>query len=113
MLRTLIILAAVTSALGVPAVARAEAAGTEMAQRYDPRDRYTPGEARTEREQGHLVPAVRVIGEVRRRFPGAQVLDAELEGGAQPRYIVKILTQDGRRIDVVADARTGDILSER
>ena len=41
------------------------------------------------------------------------VLDAELERGPTPRYIIKILTRDGRRVDVVADARTGRILYER
>ena len=113
MLRTLIIIAAAFSAIGVPAVTQAEAAGLETAQSRDMRDRYTPGEARVQREQGNLVPAIRVIGDVRRLYPNAEVLDAELEGGSQPRYIVKILTADGRRIDVVADARTGAILSER
>ncbi len=113
MLRTLIIIAAAFSAIGVPAVTQAEAAGLETVQSRDMRDRYTPGEARVQREQGNLVPAIRVIGDVRRLYPNAEVLDAELEGGSQPRYIVKILTADGRRIDVVADARTGAILSER
>lgn len=112
-MRTLIIIAAAFSAIGVPAVTHAEAAGLETAQNRDMRDRYTPGEARVQREQGNLVPAIRVIGDVRRLYPNAEVLDAELEGGNQPRYIVKILTADGRRIDVVADARTGAILSER
>lgn len=58
-------------------------------------------------------PALRVISAVRQRYPGAEVLDAELEGGAAPRYVIKILTGDGRRVDVVADARTGRILYER
>ena len=44
---------------------------------------------------------------------GRFVLDVELEGGAAPRYVIKILTRDGRRVDVVADARTGRILYER
>ncbi|WP_417483346.1 PepSY domain-containing protein [Maricaulis sp.] len=113
MLRTLIIIAAAFTALGVPAVTHAEAAGLELNQGRDVRDRYTPGEARVQREQGNLVPAIRVIGDVRQRYPNADVLDVELEGGSAPRYIVKILTADGRRIDVVADARTGNILSER
>jgi len=113
MLRTLIIIAAAFTALGVPAVTQAEAAGLETVQGRDVRGRYTPGEARVQREQGNLVPAIRVISDVRQRYPNANVLDVELEGGNAPRYIVKILTADGRRIDVVADARTGNILSER
>lgn len=113
MLRTLIILVAVTSALGAVTGSYAEAAGLDTVQGRDVRDRYTPGEARVQREQGNLMPAIRVIGDVRRLYPDAEVLDAELVRGDQPRYIVKILTADGRRIDVVADARTGNILSER
>ena len=76
-------------------------------------DRFTADQARDQRARGEIVPALRVISAVRRRYPDANVLDAELERGADPRYVVKIITADGRRIDVVADARTGQILYER
>ncbi len=113
MLRHLIIIAGAFCAFAVPAAAQAKPDDFGMVQSRDPRDRYTPSEARDARRQGDVVPALRVISTVRQRYPGAEVLDAELEGGASPRYVIKILTRDGRRVDVVADARTGQILYER
>ena len=115
MLRHLIIIAGALCAFAVPAAAQAKPDDGMLAsvQTRDPRDRYTPSEARDARRQGDVVPALRVISTVRQRYPGAEVLDAELEGGASPRYVIKILTRDGRRVDVVADARTGQILYER
>lgn len=81
--------------------------------RPDVRDRYTADEARDAVRSGDVLPALRVIRDVRQRYPGAEVLDAELERGSQPRYIIKILTRDGRRVDVIVDAQTGAILYER
>lgn len=111
MLKKFVILAAAFWAFAVSA----EAAALTLQKGQAPvtRDRYTAGEARDERRQGNVVPALRVISMVRQRYPGADVLDAELEGGASPRYVIKILTRQGRRIDVIADARTGQILYER
>jgi uncharacterized membrane protein YkoI len=114
MLKHLVIIAGALACFAVPAAAQAQASYMEASlQNRDPRDRYTAGEARDQRQQGNVVPALRVISAVRQRYPGADVLDAELEGGASPRYVIKILTSDGRRVDVVADARTGQILYER
>lgn len=113
MLRKLIILTGLVSLLSMPAVAASDISSYANLQNRDPRDRYTAGQARDSRQSGDVVPAIRVISQVRNRYPDAQVLDAELEGGSEPRYVVKILTADGRRIDVVADARTGRILYER
>ncbi|WP_421786028.1 PepSY domain-containing protein [Hyphobacterium sp.] len=76
-------------------------------------DRLSSGQARDARDSGDVLPALRVISIVRSRYPGAEVLDAELMRGASPQYIIKILTREGRRIDVVVDARTGRILQER
>jgi peptidase YpeB-like protein len=113
MLRHLVILAGALSVFAAPALADGPASSAQPAGYASLQDRYTAPEARDARRQGDVVPALRVISEVRRRYPGADVLDAELEGGAQPRYVIKILTRDGRRVDVVADARTGQILYER
>lgn len=58
-----------------------------------------------------LVPMNRVISSLRQRNSG-RLLDADLQrqrGG--PVYAVRWLTDDGRRIDYVVDARTGDVLS--
>ncbi|MBO6797130.1 PepSY domain-containing protein [Maricaulis sp.] len=110
MLKKLVVTLGVTTALLAPGAVIAEPFEAKV---FQSRDRYTAGEARDARRQGDVVPAIRVISQVRQRYPRASVLDAELEGGSNPRYIVKILTEDGRRIDVVADARTGAILFER
>lgn len=93
-----------TSAMTAP-VAAAKTQGMQ--------DRLSSGQARDARNSGDVLPALRVISIVRNRYPGADVLDAELEQGGSPRYIIKILTREGRRIDVVVDARSGQILYER
>ena len=61
--------------------------------------------------QGHLIPLADAIRVVRQRYSG-QLLDAsyhELVPG-EPVYRVLILMQDGRRIAVWVDARSGEIL---
>ncbi len=61
--------------------------------------------------QGRYVPLNRVIPNLQRRFPGRQ-LDAGLEQGwqGQPVYRVRWAAANGRRIDFIVDARTGEIL---
>lgn len=76
-------------------------------------DRLSAGQARDARDAGDVLPALRVISIVRGRYPGAEVLDAQLRQGSSPQYVVTILTREGRRIDVIVDARTGQILGER
>jgi len=60
--------------------------------------------------RGRLVPLNRVIEQVRRRTPG-RLLDAGLEGGARPVYRVRWAADDGRRIDFLVDAESGQVLS--
>lgn len=111
-MRKLIISTAAALVLLAPA-AHATTLMSTSAQLVNTQDRFTAEQARDQRQSGDIVPALRVISAVRREYPGADVLDAELERGPTPRYIIKILTRDGRRVDVVADARTGRILYER
>ena len=61
--------------------------------------------------QGRYVPLNRVIPNLQRRYPGRQ-LDAGLEQGwnGQPVYRVRWAAENGRRIDFIVDARTGQIL---
>lgn len=68
-------------------------------------------EAREGVRQGRLVPLSDAIRVVRGRYRG-QMLDASLHElvPGQPVYRVLILMQDGRRIAVWVDARTGQIL---
>lgn len=58
-------------------------------------------------QSGRLVPLSRVIQMIAARVPG-RVLDAGLEGN---NYRVRWATADGRRIDFIVDAQTGQILS--
>lgn len=110
MMKTLIISVALLA--GVPMSAAADAA--QFAQSPgDVRNRYTADEARNAVQSGRVLPALQVIRTVRERYSEAEVIDAELEQGARPRYIIKILTEDGRRVDIVVDAQTGNILYER
>jgi uncharacterized membrane protein YkoI len=54
-----------------------------------------------------LVPLGRVIQMIAARVPG-RVLDAGLEGR---NYRVRWAAADGRRIDFIVDAETGQIIS--
>jgi len=97
--------------LAALAAADAHAAGLqEVSQAFDPRSRYSAEEARGQSQSGNVVPARVAIDNVRARYPGAQVLDVELVRSGNPFYIVKILTGDGRRIDVRVDGRTGRVM---
>lgn len=60
--------------------------------------------------QGRLVPLNRIIESIRRQTPG-RLLDAGLEGGERPVYRVRWAADDGRRIDFIVDAATGQIIS--
>jgi uncharacterized membrane protein YkoI len=110
MMKTLITSAALIAGLMLGATADAM---QYTQSQGDMRNRYTADEARNEVQSGRVLPALQVIRTVRQRYAQADVIDAELEQGARPRYIIKILTEDGRRVDVVVDAQTGNILYER
>jgi uncharacterized membrane protein YkoI len=105
-IRALIVAAALAAAL--PSVALPSAA---LAQRgpdslgADWRERQD--QARGGVQSGRLVPLSRVIEMISRRVPG-RVLDAGLEGR---NYRVRWATADGRRIDFIVDAETGQIIS--
>lgn len=58
-----------------------------------------------------LMPMNHIISNLRQRNPG-RLLDADLQRRrGEAVYAVRWLTDDGRRIDYVVDARTGDVLS--
>ncbi len=87
--------------------------GAALAQRDRDRDslgadwRAQQDQARGGVQSGRLVPLSRVIEMIGRRVPG-RVLDAGLEGR---NYRVRWATADGRRIDFIVDAESGQILS--
>jgi len=64
----------------------------------------------TETLQSGIVPMRVAYDAVRRAYPGAEILNGQLVNGQRPVYIIRILTRDGRRIDVRVDARTGRVI---
>ena len=71
-------------------------------------------EVRELRREKRLVPMGEIIEKIRRLNPGprSQQLDAGLEyQGDKPVYRVRWMTSDGRVIDYIVDAVTGQVLS--
>lgn len=108
MKRYVLLLTCLTALVAADARAAGMAAGE--AQAFDPRSRYSADEARNQSQSGNVVPARVAIDAVRQRYPGAQVLDVELVRSGSPYYIVKILTQEGHRLDVRVNAVTGRVM---
>ena len=100
-IRALIVAAALAATL--PGLASAQRG--PVAKTFAWRERQD--QARGGVQSGRLVPLGRVIEMISRRVPG-RVLDAGLEGR---NYRVRWATADGRRIDFIVDAETGQILS--
>ena len=100
-IRALIVAAALAATLpGLVSAQRGpDSLGADWRERQD--------QARGGVQSGRLVPLGRVIEMISRRVPG-RVLDAGLEGR---NYRVRWATADGRRIDFIVDAETGQILS--
>ena len=70
------------------------------------------GEARQAVRAGRQLPLSEVISRINAQIPGRQ-LDTGLEDeGGRPVYRVRWATQDGRRLDIIADAATGQILRQ-
>lgn len=71
-------------------------------------------DARRGVEQGEILPLDVVLRGVRSRYPG-RLLDAHLTGGgSNPRYKIKMLTNNGSEVVLVTcDARTGSIIGVR
>lgn len=80
--------------------------GNSLGDGWSPREE----DAREGVRGGRLVPLEQVIRNIARSTPG-QLLDAGLESrGDRPIYRVRWQTPDGRRIDYIVDARTGQII---
>jgi uncharacterized membrane protein YkoI len=101
-IRAFLVAIAIASAL--PAAASAQRRGPDS---LGADWRAQQDQARGGVQSGRLVPLSRVIEMIGRRTPG-RVLDAGLEGR---NYRVRWATTDGRRIDFIVDAETGQILS--
>jgi hypothetical protein len=75
------------------------------------RRRMPQDEARDAVAQGRRVPMQEVVQRIQRRTPG-RILNAypETDASGRARYRVRWGTQDGRRIDYLVDAQTGEIV---
>ncbi len=56
-----------------------------------------------------IVPMSVAVSAVRQAYPGAEVLSGRLVNGENPYYMIRILTREGRRLDVRVDARSGRV----
>ncbi|QIK39021.1 peptidase [Caldichromatium japonicum] len=69
-------------------------------------------EARAARTRGEIRPIAEILHGVQAQFPG-QLLDVELKKGKKGRpwvYELKLLTADGRRLELAVDACNGRVL---
>jgi uncharacterized membrane protein YkoI len=75
---------------------------------------WSPNQARDARERGQIRPLKEIFRDLKRRYGGYQ-LNAELYASddGSMEYRVSWLTEDGRKIDLVVDAATGEIKSSR
>ena len=56
-----------------------------------------------------IVPMSVAVSAVRQAYPGAEVLSGRLVNGENPYYMIRILTREGRRLDVRVDALSGRV----
>ncbi|VAV99749.1 hypothetical protein MNBD_ALPHA06-739 [hydrothermal vent metagenome] len=76
---------------------------------------FTADQARNARKQGKVLGASQSMRIVQRRYPNLKVADTRLlsDAGKGVRYLVKMLSNDGRVVEVTVDAQTGKILETR
>jgi len=69
--------------------------------------------ARALREQGHILPLEQILTSLYQRYPGASLLEVDLEreDGIYV-YEVELLTREGRVRELELDASSGQILSD-
>lgn len=69
-------------------------------------------EARAARARGEIQPIAKILRGIQAQFPG-QLLDVELKRGKRGHawiYELKLLTPDGRRLELAVDAGDGRVL---
>lgn len=82
-------------------------------QSYGGRPPYSQPGGGQYRPPARRVPLETVVGQMRRRFPGGHLLDADMQDrNGRAVYHVHWATGDGRRVDYIVDAETGQILGE-
>lgn len=90
------------------------AAGGLYSQAAAQQSSFSADEARDARQAGEIIPASQMIRLMERRYPQAQSIGiVDLYRERAPFYLIRVITPDGRRLDVYADARTGREISPR
>ena len=65
------------------------------------------------RQEGVILPLEQLLGQAMARYPGARLLEAELEEKQQKLvYEVELLTKAGVVREIKLDAATGDLLKD-
>ena len=77
--------------------------------------RLTADQARNACKSGHVMCAKRAMRVVKKRYPKLRHSNTYLKRGASGRqeYVVKMMSANGRMVEVRVDARTGRILGTR
>ncbi len=77
--------------------------------------RLTADQARNACRSGHVMCAKRALRVVKKRYPKLRHSNTYLKKGASGRqeYVVKMMSANGRMVEVRVDARTGRILGTR
>ena len=86
------------------------------AQGFDPRSGYTADDARDRRRAGQRLPISQLRAAVRRQYPGCEIINDQLFGdsnGEPVAYRARIVTRDGRLLNVSVDPRTGRVTGGR
>jgi uncharacterized membrane protein YkoI len=69
------------------------------------------------RQQGVIAPLEQLLGPTLQRYPGARLLDAELEEHKDRRvrysYDIELLTVEGVVREIELDANTGELLKDK
>lgn len=90
------------------------ASGGLFTQAVAQQSSFSADEARDARRAGEIIPASEMIRLMQRRYPQAQSIGiADLYRERAPFYLIRVITPDGRRLDVYADARTGREIAPR
>ena len=69
-------------------------------------------DAREGVRKGEFVPLSTVLSTIRKKYPGKQLDTHQVDFGPRnvPCYDIRWLTPDGRRLDIMVNAKTGRIL---
>lgn len=108
MTRKPLLIAAAAAAFAIPAGIAILAAPPAIAGTLRPGDH---DHARAAVQRGEILPITRILPIVQQRVPG-HVIEIELDDdddGRRIEYEIKVLTANGRVIEVKIDARTGRI----